>query len=76
MSDTAPVNGDLDVDIVEDDLTSVEWDIEVPEADAVEQRATVSTEAVSRVASIPPEADPADAADQQREVELDDDEYR
>lgn len=76
MSDTGiPVNDDLDT--VEEDLTSGEWDIEVPEADAVEQHATVSTEHTAvRFESFPVDADPADAADQRREVGLDDDEYR
>lgn len=52
--------------------------LEVPEADAVEQEADVAPAEQSRsVSGVPLEADPADAADQAREVALDEDEdYR
>ncbi len=52
--------------------------LEAPEADAVEQEADVAPAEQSRsVSGVPLEADPADAADQAREVALDEDEdYR
>jgi hypothetical protein len=52
--------------------------LEAPEADAVEQEADVASAESSRsVSGVPLEADPADAADQAREVALDEDEdYR
>jgi hypothetical protein len=50
-------------------------DIEVDEADALEQRQEVRDVGRGDDAE-PPEADPVDLADQQVEVELDEDEYR
>lgn len=52
--------------------------LEAPDADAVEQEADVTPAAPGRAApGVPLEADPADAADQAREVALDEDEdYR
>jgi hypothetical protein len=52
--------------------------LEAPEADAVEQEADVAVaEPPEQPEGVPMEADPADAADQAREVALDQDEdYR
>lgn len=52
--------------------------LEAPEADAVEQEADVAVaEPPEQLEGVPLEADPADAADQAREVALDQDEdYR
>jgi hypothetical protein len=52
--------------------------LEVPEADAIEQETDVTPTQPSRSRpGVPLEADPADAADQAREVALDEDEdYR
>ena len=52
--------------------------LEAPEADAVEQEADVAVaEPGEQLPGVPLEADPADAADQAREVGLDEDEdYR
>jgi hypothetical protein len=52
--------------------------LEAPEADAVEQEADVAVaEPPEQLDGVPLEADPADAADQAREVALDQDEdYR
>ncbi|HEX5567427.1 MAG TPA: hypothetical protein VFY14_10975 [Streptomyces sp.] len=54
-----------------------QFDVEAPEADAAEQR----TEVLYRreaplLGPESPEVDPADAADQARVVELDEDDYR
>lgn len=57
-----------------------EESLEVPEADAVEQDADAAPapgESAEDPADVPLEADPADAADQAREVSLDENEdYR
>ncbi|MDH2429838.1 hypothetical protein [Sphaerisporangium sp. TRM90804] len=52
-----------------------ELDTEVPEADAIEQRLTLRTEQREWPLEIPYDVDPADAADQERVVDLDED-YR
>ncbi|MEO3805751.1 hypothetical protein [Nonomuraea sp. B1E8] len=51
------------------------FSIETPEADAAEQQREIRP--VGRLRSeLPLDVDPADAADQDRVVELDDDDYR
>lgn len=50
--------------------------VETPEADAQEQRQPLRGEDAPHRPTLPVEADEADAADQAREVELDEDEYR
>lgn len=51
-------------------------DLEAPEADAAEQRAEVVDTEEQQSPEAPIEADPADRAEQERLVELGDDEYR
>ncbi|MBG0815139.1 hypothetical protein [Planomonospora sp. ID82291] len=51
-------------------------DLETPEADAVEQHRGMGAVSRSWPDRIPFDADPADATDQSREVELDEDDYR
>ena len=60
-----------------DERPTASEDPEVPEADALEQRAPV-LEAEDDVVPYEPEleADPADVAEQSRSVDLTDDEYR
>lgn len=54
-----------------------EMGLETPEEDAVEQHAAVAEEEPARwPKSIPFDANEADAADQGRPVELDEDDYR
>lgn len=53
-----------------------ELSVEVPEADAAERRLGVRDDERSFRPAIPVEADEADAADQEREAGLDEDEYR
>jgi hypothetical protein len=53
-----------------------ELDIEAPEADAMEQHMAVREESLATARSIPLDVDEADAADQNRVVELDEDDYR
>jgi hypothetical protein len=53
-----------------------ELSIEAPEADAAEQHRQMREEQHGPRGVIPFEADPADAADQERVVDLDDDDYR
>ncbi|MEU4576800.1 hypothetical protein ACBI99_29205 [Nonomuraea sp. ATR24] len=50
--------------------------LEAPEADAVEQRRRLSEDESRPRREVPFDVDPADAADQDRVVELDDDDYR
>jgi len=62
-----------------DDLSYEEGElsIEAPEADAAEQQRQTREEDRQRPRlSFPLEADPADTADQDRVVDLDDDDYR
>ena len=51
-------------------------DIEAPEADAVEQHTPVRNSENGNAASVPLEPNEADAAEQRRVVELDEDDYR
>ncbi|WP_063780938.1 hypothetical protein [Nonomuraea sp. SBT364] len=50
--------------------------LEAPEADAVEQHQRLSDDDSGPRREIPFDVDPADAAEQDRVVELDDDDYR
>lgn len=52
-------------------------DMETPEADAAEQHAEIEPEMETPdLDQVPPEVDPADAEEQNRVVELDEDDYR
>jgi hypothetical protein len=53
-----------------------ELDIEVPEADAVEQHRVDHADQREWPLEIRYDVDPADAVDQEREVDLGDDDYR
>jgi hypothetical protein len=68
--DTGPFDED------ETELDHAELDIEAPEADAVEQHLDVRQQHDLPVTGRSEEADPADAAEQSRVVELDEDDYR
>ncbi|NUW35210.1 hypothetical protein HTZ77_27815 [Nonomuraea sp. SMC257] len=64
---------------IDDDRTFEDEDemsIEAPEADALDQHRPAREDTGGRRPSLPLEADPADAADQDRVVDLDDDDYR
>jgi len=66
---------DLDDDEF-DRVEATDFDIEAPEADVVEQRLPVRGVGEQR-GSVPLEVDPADAAEQDRVVDIDDDDdYR
>ncbi|MFC4532453.1 hypothetical protein [Sphaerisporangium dianthi] len=67
----APLDALEPLDDVADELQT-----EVPEADAIEQRLTIRDERREWPLEIPYDVDPADAADQERVVDLDDDDYR
>jgi hypothetical protein len=59
------------------DETAEEISIEAPEADAVEQHQLVKVAEDRRWPEhVPFDADPADVAEQERTVDLDDDDYR
>ncbi|MGW4643487.1 hypothetical protein ACWEN6_33565 [Sphaerisporangium sp. NPDC004334] len=58
------------------DEVAEELRTEVPEADAIEQHLIIRGERREWPLEIPYDADPADAADQERVVDLDDDDYR
>jgi hypothetical protein len=66
--------GLFDQDDTEPD--DAELDIEAPEADAVEQHLDVRQQHDLPITGRGDEADPADAAEQSRVVELDEDDYR
>jgi hypothetical protein len=53
-----------------------EPDIETPEADAVEQQQDVVDNPPDEPPEVPYDVDPADAAEQSRSVEFDEDDYR
>ncbi|MET7328773.1 hypothetical protein [Nonomuraea sp. NPDC005650] len=69
-----------EMDIRGDELSygqdEAELSIETPEADAAEQHFEIRQSAGRQRGELPPDVDPADAADQDRVVDLDDDEYR
>jgi hypothetical protein len=51
-------------------------DLEAPEADASEQRTPLVEQADQLPPTVPDEVNPADRAEQERDVTLDEDEYR
>ena len=51
-------------------------DLETPEADAVEQQQDVVDTAPDEPPEVPYDVNPADAAEQSRSVEFDEDDYR
>jgi hypothetical protein len=63
----------FDSDDTEDDA---ELDLETPEADAADQHIELLQHRDVPITERPDDADPADAADQRRVVELDEDDYR
>jgi hypothetical protein len=63
----------FDSDDTEDDA---ELDLEAPEADAADQHIELLQHRDVPITERPDDADPADAADQRRVVELDEDDYR
>lgn len=73
---------EMDADADETTLDSLEplddvaLETEVPEADAIEQHRTVQTDRREWPLEIPYDVDPADAADQERSVDLGEDDYR
>lgn len=76
MSDIGAPIDNRDLDEQPSTATPTELPLETPEADAAEQRVAVGEPERSTVRPVRPDVNPADAADQQREVELDEDEYR
>ncbi|WP_248963686.1 hypothetical protein [Sphaerisporangium perillae] len=77
MSEMDMGGHDVPLDALEplDDVAD-ELETEVPEADAIEQHLTIRDERREWPLEIPYDADPADAADQERVVDLGDDDYR
>lgn len=71
--DTGPFDED---DVELNDVEDTELDIEAPEADAAEQHTDLLQQRDVPVTGRTDEADPADAAEQSRVVELDEDDYR
>jgi hypothetical protein len=59
-----------------DDEAETELDLEAPEADAVEQHIDLLQHRDVPITERPLDVDPADAAEQARVVELDEDDYR
>jgi hypothetical protein len=77
MSEMDVDGNEVPLDALEplDDLAD-ELDTEVPEADAIEQHLTTRVEQREWPLEVPYDADPADAVDQSRTVDLGEDEYR
>lgn len=66
-----------DPETFEDDIAEEEHDVEAPEADAAEQQTELLEQRDNSLSERDPEkANPADAAEQARVVEIDEDEYR
>lgn len=66
-----------DRDLLEDEQEPRDLDVEAPEADAAEQHTDVRPHRDEPLTGgVPGEADPADAADQRRVIDLDEDDYR
>lgn len=61
---------------VYDEEEEEELSPETPEADAAEQHREIRQETAGARREVPLDADPADAADQDRVVDYDDDDYR
>jgi hypothetical protein len=76
MSDIGAPIDNRDLDEQPSTATPTELPLETPEADAAEQRVSVEESGQWTVRPIRPDVDPADAADQQREIGLDEDDYR
>ncbi|MDP9445298.1 MAG: hypothetical protein M3P83_13460 [Actinomycetota bacterium] len=76
MTERAPEDT-FDPDDLDDLDLAPELDLEAPEPDALEQHTGAGrTDTVTRRASVPLEADPADTAEQDQVVPEDDDDYR
>jgi hypothetical protein len=60
----------------DDDPEDTEFDLEAPEADAVEQHIELLQHRDVPITERPLDADPADVADQRKVVELEDEDYR
>lgn len=75
MSEIDPRTEDLE-NVYDDATETGDTDIEAPDADAAEQRASVGEDDRGRLSRVPYDVDEADAADQERAVEFDDDDYR
>jgi hypothetical protein len=68
---------DTGAEEIDDQMPPAEIGVEAPEADAVEQyRSVRDGEGPWRLQEISIDVDPADAADQNRLVDLDEDDYR
>jgi hypothetical protein len=76
MSENTPEPQDLDQFDELDARTPDERDLEAPDADEVEQHEELREVPPWGVGVPPLEADPQDAADQRRVVEIDEDDYR
>lgn len=79
MSDTDPRAEDwaeTGDESTEDAWAGAEPGLEVSEADGIEQRETVGSSPHDLAGSVPDEADEADAAEQRRDLGLDDEDYR
>ncbi|MEU5868752.1 hypothetical protein ABZ815_46820 [Nonomuraea sp. NPDC047529] len=65
-----------DENVYDEEEEEEELSPETPEADAAEQHREVRQQAGGARREVPLDADPADAADQDRVVDYDDDDYR
>jgi hypothetical protein len=77
MSEMDLGGDELSLDSLEplDDVADA-LETEVPEADAIEQHLTIREDQREWPLEIPYDVDPADAADQERTVDIGDDDYR